>query len=1265
MENGSWLTTPQQLSVGSGVIFPTAVADTLGHVHLVWANDLKADPTTALFRLHYTRWDGDTLYGPIQIVDAPLGDLGQSMGALALPASGWLDPAHQHLVWAGGGVREISQIFFSTQLPNQVSLADIAPPNDVADHPTLAGSGATNLHAVWMQGSDVRRILYSHWDGVRWANPQLISQPDFDSTAPDIAIDANGLPHVVWHAHDKTSNALTYYTRFDGATWQTPTVISDEFDAAGVPNIAIDAADEIHVVWEMRSAENSFTSAIYYRRTVGGPNQWQPIERVSTLGRIANRPQLALDNADTPHVVWYDVGDEEIFYSTFAPSGWTVPENVSNTPPSTVGITIASQAPGIAIDGSGQIHIAWKDTLSGTQLDTIYYATRGKQSWLRQTILSQPEVGHDMDQAIGVNVHVLAAPNGNVHILWSDNDQRGTLQVFNSNNLGRASGTTWSSPTIITPATPQGNRPSGYVDDQGRLHLLWTNPEGGNQVFHGTVERFDWLKIVDESARPVPNALIYKNGVQVGQSDGRGLAFLDNLRAGDELVALAPVAEYTGQRAGHASPDSLIQNWAYRVYLTNWSYVDNGSGDRRGTPAKPPGSEQLIAVSTNAPLILLNLLVSIEWEAGVEYTDTISRALRAASSYLFDASNGQMAIGNAAIYVGGQFWTDADVQIRAFNDNRPNAGINGLRDGLRTPVRVGPSWSGERFDAADNGAWDQPNGYRTLVHELGHYALGLWDSYVRIVYDANNDPIDKESTTCTGGDIKTNNQDIVNATLMDYQYNATEFSMQNTASWSTECTQTQQFQENENESDWETIQRLFEDTTLPGLRTLSPYGDATWRLQTPLETGVLPGPHLFPLQALPTIHVAEPVTSTETPLQLEGPQSATQLASVTLYVRKEGYTEAIDQGYTDRTGQIVLRGARTGDRVSVLSRDTVYGGTLAINAGVTNTLALVMTNPQVQAAQRTETSPRYVRIFPGSRNRSLDLQLVGVSAGASLAAELTLTGREIGATAELAHSTISGEYRGSLVPSLPAELNTLVGLSQIRITGTDVNDQPIYLAGSMTNETLRYGLSQSIVSPDGALRLFIPSNGLLSEQDQLPLVIMEHSLFNTPNGANTKSPMYQVRLGGSIARFAAPSVLTIVPTDDVSNAEHMQIYRFDETAQTWVPLDTNWDAENLIASTAILQTGYFGLFTRMSDTATPIPTFTATPLPSITITPSITPTATSTPNPHVTITATVTPPPAPSLTAQPGATLTPTPEATSTPTRNPNKDIHLPIIKRD
>lgn len=207
--------------------------------------------------------------------------------------------------------------------------------------------------------------------------------------------------------------------------------------------------------------------------------------------------------------------------------------------------------------------------------------------------MSRPNTERDMDKGSGINVQVISGPDGNVHIIWHDVNTGSTFHIYDSNNLGENG---WSLPTLISQNSNNAIRPAGYLDEQSRLHFIWNRYSAKRVRFSisGKIASIG-LKVVDESNQPMPGAQIYRNGFPVGQTDLRGLYFPTGLNAGDEFVALAQVDEFSGVRSLHASPDAPERNWAYRTYLTNWSY--DGVGNRIGEEISPNTGEKVLTVT--------------------------------------------------------------------------------------------------------------------------------------------------------------------------------------------------------------------------------------------------------------------------------------------------------------------------------------------------------------------------------------------------------------------------------------------------------------------------------------------------------------------------------------------------------------------------------------------------------------------------------------------------------------------------------------------
>ncbi|HET9221342.1 MAG TPA: hypothetical protein VFO07_02505, partial [Roseiflexaceae bacterium] len=127
---------------------------------------------------------------------------------------------------------------------------------------------------------------------------------------------------------------------------------------------------------------------------------------------------------------------------------------------------------------------------------------------------------------------------------------------------------------------------------------------------------------------------------------------------------------------------------------------------------------------------LFNILVALEWSPSRMYLEALKEAFQQASRLLIDVTDGFMAIGQVAVG-GPELMTCADIQIFASNRLFPRASVNGLNDPAKyQPIRVGRGlWS---KNARTSIPWDDRRGYATLVHEWGHYALGLKDQYLTL-----------------------------------------------------------------------------------------------------------------------------------------------------------------------------------------------------------------------------------------------------------------------------------------------------------------------------------------------------------------------------------------------------------------------------------------------------------------------------------------------------------------------------------------------------
>ena len=204
---------------------------------------------------------------------------------------------------------------------------------------------------------------------------------DGSSYRPSIAIDGSGIVHVVWY--DYTDGAWgtdteIMYANLTASGWSNATVVSDDAThwndgISRDPFLAIDGSGTVHVVWrdETDGAWGTDTEIMYANLTASGWSNATVVSDDATHWNdgISRDPSLAIDGSGTVHVVWYDETDgawgtdTEIMYANLTASGWSNATVVSDD--ATHWNDDGSNYPSIAVDGSGTVHVVWRDETDG------------------------------------------------------------------------------------------------------------------------------------------------------------------------------------------------------------------------------------------------------------------------------------------------------------------------------------------------------------------------------------------------------------------------------------------------------------------------------------------------------------------------------------------------------------------------------------------------------------------------------------------------------------------------------------------------------------------------------------------------------------------------------------------------------------------------------------------------------------------------------------------------------------------------------------
>jgi hypothetical protein len=201
---------------------------------------------------------------------------------------------------------------------------------------------------------------------------------------------------------------------------------------------------------------------------------WSSAELVSVDSTVnCLRPDITVDNERNVHIVYQDGTnidssgtDHDIHYRFWneSNSAWTTTQVLS------VGSNVASEAPRIKADESGNLHVIWFDWTAAGDSD-IYHAFWNKTTgvWGSPVLVSTMSTA----QALWPDIDV---KNGEVYLVWQDL----------TNILGAGSGDhdiffmkrflngTWSSVELVTSESSLLSRfPSIAVDDNFNVHVSW------------------------------------------------------------------------------------------------------------------------------------------------------------------------------------------------------------------------------------------------------------------------------------------------------------------------------------------------------------------------------------------------------------------------------------------------------------------------------------------------------------------------------------------------------------------------------------------------------------------------------------------------------------------------------------------------------------------------------------------------------------------------------------------------------------------------
>lgn len=243
--------------------------------------------------------------------------------------------------------------------------------------------------------------------GEHWTDETRLStatgMDNYSQYDPAIAVDSADNLHVIWagRATGDVSTWLYYSKKTTG--WSTPIKISSEaVHSFATASIAIDSDDYLHVVYTTGSMSIKYTKF---------DTSWSTPYEIGPAN--GNGPHIAIDGNNYLHVTYFcSSGTNRIKYTKYD-SSWSTPVGID------VGLGDYDRwHPTMAIDSSNNLHVTFHGQSTSYPLtsQTQVWYVKYDGSWstpLRISTLS------GMDSMIQQDASISIQGNDTVHVIWS------------------------------------------------------------------------------------------------------------------------------------------------------------------------------------------------------------------------------------------------------------------------------------------------------------------------------------------------------------------------------------------------------------------------------------------------------------------------------------------------------------------------------------------------------------------------------------------------------------------------------------------------------------------------------------------------------------------------------------------------------------------------------------------------------------------------------------------------------------------------------
>jgi hypothetical protein len=319
----------------------------------------------------------------------------------------------------------------------------------------------------------------AEWDV--WAQALRLARTDGTSQSWSIvAMDGSGNAFVIW-TDGRNGQDDIYAQKLDSRgniLWAVDVRVNSDSGAAyqQFPAVAVDRNGNAVVVWE--DYRNGATDIYTQKLDGNGTRLWAADVRVNSGSGTAYQryPAVAVDGSGNVIVAWEDYrnGVPDIYTQKLDGNGtwlWAADVRVNSD-----GGTAYQQYPVVAMDGSGNAVIVWVDDRNG---HGNIYAQKldGNGNWLWA---ADVQVNSDSGTATQWFPAVAVDGSGNDIVVWEDY-RNGAPHIY-AQKLGGNGNWLWAADVQVSSEGGTGYQrfPAVAVDRSGNAIVVWENYRGGD-----------------------------------------------------------------------------------------------------------------------------------------------------------------------------------------------------------------------------------------------------------------------------------------------------------------------------------------------------------------------------------------------------------------------------------------------------------------------------------------------------------------------------------------------------------------------------------------------------------------------------------------------------------------------------------------------------------------------------------------------------------------------------------------------------------------